>query len=1112
MSFAGLVSSTSYSVSVVALNGVLESGAASGSVTTLVAAPSAPTSLAATAATNSLTATWTAPAGSVTGYTITLSPGGATQSLAGSATSATFTGLTAATTYQVSITASNAGGTSPPATTNVTTLPSIPGPPSSLTGSVTATSLTVGWAAPSGAVVSYSVTLSPGGASQTITAPGTSATFTGLTPSTSYTASVTATNIAGTSLAATITRTTSGVAPQAASGLSLAATNTSVTANWTAPPGSVSGYVVALSPGGLTQTITSGTTAVFSGLTPGSLYAVAVTAYNVAGSGPTVTASVTLPSAAPGATNPVTSIVSSATSTAVTATWTLPADVLTSLTVTRQPGNIVQTLGATATTATFTGLNSGTNYTISVVANGAGGASAVATTSAVTNPGNVTNVVAVTSPSSVALSWTAPSGLVTGYTVYGSPGGLQQSVTAPTTTLTFTGLSASTAYTFTLVAENTGGQASGVVKSAMTDSLAPSAPTGLSLSNIGSLMSVSWVAASGSVSGYVVTINPGGLTQNLGSSATSTTFSGLTLGATYSVNVVAMNGAAASTALAGSLTLSTLPSPPATLSAIGGAGSITVNWSAPGGSVTGYQATLMPGSIVRNLGSSSLSTVFTGLADGTTYTVSVLSINAQGSSSPATATATTTAVPGTVGPVTVTVTGSSTLGVAWLAGTGVPTTYTVTAQPGNWTRVVFAPTLSTTLSGLTAGTTYTVSVVAGNAAGSASARTATATTSGSTSTTAPPTSEPPTEAGQFTPLTPARLLDTRAAGGAIGPQQVRTMQATGFGGLPSTGVAAVALNVTVVSPTNAGFLTLYPDDVARPLASTINFVPGDVLANSSVVKVSELGRVAIYNSGGSVHVVIDVVGYFNSAGGNAGSAFTSMTPTRVLDTRDAGSAIASGASRRVPFAGTVGIPLTASGVVFSLTAVAPTAAGYLTVYPSQVARPTASSVNFRAGQTIPNLVYARLGTDGAVEIFNYAGRTDVIIDIVGWFGSGGGSQPGRFYGLTPTRVLDTRSGPGVVGAIVGGQTRNVTVGGSFGVPLTATAVIANVTTVTPSAAGYVTVYPGRQSRPFASTSAFPAGAVLATAALLKLGPDGTLDLYSFSGSTDYVIDIVGYIE
>ena len=47
---------------------------------------------------------------------------------------------------------------------------------------------------------------------------------------------------------------------------------------------------------------------------------------------------------------------------------------------------------------------------------------------------------------------------------------------------------------------------------------------------------------------------------------------------------------------------------------------------------------------------------------------------------------------------------------------------------------------------------------------------------------------------------------------------------------------------------------------------------------------------------------------------------------------------------------------------------------------------------------------------------------------------------------------------------------------------------------------------------FAPTSAFPAGTVLATAALLKLGTDGTLDLYSLSGSNDYVIDIVGDIE
>jgi hypothetical protein len=972
--------------------------------------------------------------------------------------------------------------------------------------------MTVGWTAPAGPVSSYTVTLSPGGASQVITAPSTSATFLGLTPSTSYTASVTATNASGTSSAASVTRTTSGVAPEAVTGLSLMATNTSITVDWIAPAGSVSGYAVALSPGGLTQTITSGTTAIFTGLTPGTLYAVSVAPYNAAGSGPAVTSSITLPSAPPGATPPVTDMSATSTVSSVTAAWTLPAGPLTSLTVTRQPGNVVQTLGASATSATFTGLASGTNYTISVVANGAGGASAVTTANAVTLPGVVTGVNTSVTASSVTLSWTAPTGLVTGYVITGSPGGLQRTITSPTTSATFTGLAPSTSYTFTIIAINTGGSSADVVRAAVTDSLAPGAATNLGFSNISTQLSVTWTPATGNVTGYVVTLSPGGLTHNLGPTATSTNFANLTLGATYTVSVVAMNGVAASPSLSGSFTMASVPSPPASLSAVGGVGSVTVTWTAPGGSVTGYQVTLTPGNVVRNLGAGSLSTVYTGLANGTTYTASVVAINASGSSAAATAIATTTAAPGMPGPVSLTVNGNSSIGVSWSAASGSPTSYTVTAQPGNWSLVVAAPATAATLSGLSAGTTYTVSVVASNGAGSSAARTATATTSGAAPSTVPQSTLPPTSAGQFTPLTPARLLDTRASGGAIGAQQVRMMQATGFGGVPADDVAAVALNVTVVSPTNAGFLTLYPSDVGRPLASTINFAPGDVLANSAVVKVSELGRVAIYNSGGSVHVVIDVVGYFNDAGGTAGSAFTSMTPTRVLDTRDDGSALGPGAARRVAVAGTVGIPSNASGVVFSLTAVAPSAPGYLTVYPSQVPRPTASSVNFRAGQTIPNLVYARLGSDGAVEIFNFAGRTDIIVDIVGWFGPSGGSQAGEFYGLTPTRILDTRSGPGTVGAVMGGQTRSIVVGGSFGVPTTATAVIANVTTVTPTAAGFVTVFPGQQTRPLASTSAFPAGAVLATAALLKLGPDGTLNLFSFSGSTHYVIDIVGYIE
>jgi hypothetical protein len=85
---------------------------------------------------------------------------------------------------------------------------------------------------------------------------------------------------------------------------------------------------------------------------------------------------------------------------------------------------------------------------------------------------------------------------------------------------------------------------------------------------------------------------------------------------------------------------------------------------------------------------------------------------------------------------------------------------------------------------------------------------------------------------------------------------------TGRGGVGLSGVSAVALNVTVTQPTAAAYLTVYPAGVTRPLASNLNFVAGETVANVVVVPVGAGGQVSIFNSLGSTQVVVDVVGWF----------------------------------------------------------------------------------------------------------------------------------------------------------------------------------------------------------------------------------------------------------
>ena len=118
-----------------------------------------------------------------------------------------------------------------------------------------------------------------------------------------------------------------------------------------------------------------------------------------------------------------------------------------------------------------------------------------------------------------------------------------------------------------------------------------------------------------------------------------------------------------------------------------------------------------------------------------------------------------------------------------------------------------------------------------------------------------------------------------------------------------------------------------------------------------------------------------------------------MAPVRALDTRDGTGT--GGVSGRIAAGGVVVLQLTGrnglpesgvSAVVLNVTVTNPTGPdSFLTVYPSPGPRPLASNLNFTAGQTVPNLVVARVGPTGAVTLYNNAGDTHIVADVQGWF-------------------------------------------------------------------------------------------------------------------------------
>jgi len=123
----------------------------------------------------------------------------------------------------------------------------------------------------------------------------------------------------------------------------------------------------------------------------------------------------------------------------------------------------------------------------------------------------------------------------------------------------------------------------------------------------------------------------------------------------------------------------------------------------------------------------------------------------------------------------------------------------------------------------------------------------------------------PTAPGAVVPLSPARILDTRAGLGAAGPVPSTgsiSVQVTGRGGVPATGVSAVAVNVTVVDPSTGGYITVWPSGTPRQETSNLNFQPGQTVPNLVVVPVGADGKIKLYNgSPGTVQLIADVAGY-----------------------------------------------------------------------------------------------------------------------------------------------------------------------------------------------------------------------------------------------------------
>jgi hypothetical protein len=403
--------------------------------------------------------------------------------------------------------------------------------------------------------------------------------------------------------------------------------------------------------------------------------------------------------------------------------------------------------------------------------------------------------------------------------------------------------------------------------------------------------------------------------------------------------------------------------------------------------------------------------------------------------------------------------------------------------------------------------------------------------------------------GGFHPLSPTRVLDTRSGigitNGQVRPGDGRLdepnpdyrhaetdnheFKVTGVAGIPESGVSAVLLNVTAVTAPYAGFVSVYPrppavgdffNDQATygayPSTSNLNLTGGETVPNMVLARVGAGGIVRLNYAGyAPMHIIADVAGWFDTGApetARGGVGFTSVTPARLLDTRnlvgDTKGRYVSGDDRSLKVAGLAGVPADAQSVVLNITSAAPSGSGFVTAYPDGQPRPNASNLNVNPGQTRPNLAVVKVGTGGRIRLAAVDTDTDLIVDVLGYYGAGGGLTTT----IDPVRIADSRNGQGTAARAFGpGETRQVRVSGVSGVPANARAVILNVTAVSPSSWGWLIVWPTGLKRPDASNLNWPGGTNVPNMVMAGIGPDGTISIYNDLGDTHVLVDVFGYV-
>ena len=221
----------------------------------------------------------------------------------------------------------------------------------------------------------------------------------------------------------------------------------------------------------------------------------------------------------------------------------------------------------------------------------------------------------------------------------------------------------------------------------------------------------------------------------------------------------------------------------------------------------------------------------------------------------------------------------------------------------------------------------------------------------------------------------------------------------------------------------------------------------------------------------------------------------------MFDSRS-GPKVGAGQVVTFPVVGFGGVPAGTPSVALNLTIDQPDAAGFASAFASGSPVPETSNVNFAAGQTRPNVVFAPVGADGQVSVFVSTGA-HVIADVLGWYSTASNAE--LFKPVKPKRVWDSRQHT----IIPAGGELTLKVTDIVGVPSTASAVVLNVTVTGPTGTGFLTVYPANVSRPEASNVNYVTGQTVPNVVISGVSVDGRINIYAYA-EAHIIVDVAGW--